>query len=57
MWSITIYRMRMNHVHRSGRTAAGAKGILTVLQEEEVQEIADFEKNWESNSQNLKPVR
>jgi ATP-dependent RNA helicase DeaD len=44
-------------VHRSGRTArAGAKGIsLTVLQEEEVQEIADFEKNWESNSQNLKP--
>jgi ATP-dependent RNA helicase DeaD len=48
----------MNHVHRSGRTArAGAKGIsLTVLQEEEVQEIADFEKNWESNSQNLKPA-
>jgi ATP-dependent RNA helicase DeaD len=44
--------------HRSGRTArAGAKGIsLTVLQEEEVQEIADFEKNWESNSQK-KPVR
>jgi ATP-dependent RNA helicase DeaD len=43
-------------VHRSGRTArAGAKGISTVLQEEEVQEIADFEKNWESNSQNLKP--
>jgi hypothetical protein len=30
---------------------------LTVLQEEEVQEIADFEKNWESNSQNLKKVR
>jgi ATP-dependent RNA helicase DeaD len=49
--------MRMNLTHRSGRTArAGAKGIsLTVLQEEEVQEIADFEKNWESNSQNLKP--
>jgi hypothetical protein len=22
-----------------------------------VQEIADFEKNWESNSQNLKPAR
>jgi ATP-dependent RNA helicase DeaD len=43
-----------SYVH--GRTArAGAKGIsLTVLQEEEVQEIADFEKNWESNSQNLK---
>jgi ATP-dependent RNA helicase DeaD len=35
-----------SYVHRSGRTArAGAKGIsLTVLQEEEVQEIADFEK-------------
>jgi superfamily II DNA/RNA helicase len=45
--------MRMRVVHHSGRTArAGAKGIsLTVLQEEEVQEIADFEKNWESNSQ------
>jgi ATP-dependent RNA helicase DeaD len=44
-----------SYVHRSGRTAR-AEGIsLTVLQEEEVQEIADFEKNWESNSQNLKP--
>lgn len=34
------------YVHRSGRTArAGAKGLsLTVLQPEEVQEIADFEK-------------
>lgn len=34
------------YVHRSGRTArAGAKGLsLTVLQEEEVKEIADFEK-------------
>ena len=32
--------------HRSGRTArAGAKGLsLTVLQQEEVSEIADFEK-------------
>jgi superfamily II DNA/RNA helicase len=45
--------MRMSRAPYSGRTArAGAKGIsLTVLQEEEVQEIADFEKNWESNSQ------
>ena len=35
-----------NYVHRSGRTArAGAKGLsLTVLQPEEVAEIADFEK-------------
>jgi ATP-dependent RNA helicase DeaD len=35
-----------NYVHRSGRTArAGAKGLsLTVLQKEEVAEIADFEK-------------
>ncbi|PKH68296.1 DEAD/DEAH box helicase [Flavobacterium sp. ALD4] len=35
-----------SYVHRSGRTArAGAKGLsLTVLQEEEVQDIADFEK-------------
>jgi ATP-dependent RNA helicase DeaD len=34
------------YVHRSGRTArAGAKGLsLTVLQAEEVREIADFEK-------------
>jgi ATP-dependent RNA helicase DeaD len=34
------------YVHRSGRTArAGAKGFsLTILQEEEVTEIADFEK-------------
>ena len=34
------------YVHRSGRTArAGAKGLsLTVLQQEEVTEIADFEK-------------
>jgi len=34
------------YVHRSGRTArAGAKGLsLTILQEEEVKEIADFEK-------------
>lgn len=34
------------YVHRSGRTArAGAKGLsLTVLQQEEVAEIADFEK-------------
>jgi len=34
-----------NYVHRSGRTArAGAKGFsLTILQEEEVVEIADFE--------------
>lgn len=34
------------YVHRSGRTArAGAKGLsLTVLQQEEVEEIADFEK-------------
>ncbi|UUW07722.1 DEAD/DEAH box helicase [Flavobacterium plurextorum] len=34
------------YVHRSGRTArAGAKGLsLTVLQEEEVAEIADFER-------------
>lgn len=34
------------YVHRSGRTArAGAKGLsLTVVQEEEVKEIADFEK-------------
>ena len=34
------------YVHRSGRTArAGAKGLsLTVLQQEEVGEIADFEK-------------
>ena len=34
------------YVHRSGRTArAGAKGFsLTVLQQEEVEEIADFEK-------------
>jgi ATP-dependent RNA helicase DeaD len=46
-----------SYVHRSGRTAESrSKGLsLTVLQEEEVQEIADFEKNWESNSQNLKP--
>ncbi len=35
-----------NYVHRSGRTArAGAKGLsLTVLQEEEVVEIPEFEK-------------
>jgi ATP-dependent RNA helicase DeaD len=35
-----------NYVHRSGRTArAGAKGLsLTVLQQEEVAEIAEFEK-------------
>ncbi len=35
-----------NYVHRSGRTArAGAKGLsLTVLQQEEVVEIPDFEK-------------
>ena len=35
-----------NYVHRSGRTArAGAKGLsLTVLQEEEVVEISDFER-------------
>ncbi|WP_269242935.1 DEAD/DEAH box helicase [Flavobacterium limnophilum] len=35
-----------NYVHRSGRTArAGAKGLsLTVLQPEEVAEIADFER-------------
>ncbi|MBX9808573.1 MAG: DEAD/DEAH box helicase [Flavobacteriaceae bacterium] len=35
-----------NYVHRSGRTArAGANGLsLTVLQQEEVAEIADFEK-------------
>ena len=34
------------YVHRSGRTArAGAKGLsLTVLQQEEVEDIADFEK-------------
>ncbi len=34
------------YVHRSGRTArAGAKGLsLTVLQQEEVKEIADFER-------------
>lgn len=34
------------YVHRSGRTArAGAKGLsLTVLQQEEVEEIADFER-------------
>jgi ATP-dependent RNA helicase DeaD len=34
------------YVHRSGRTArAGAKGLsLTILQEEEVKDIADFEK-------------
>ncbi|TXE05670.1 DEAD/DEAH box helicase [Gelidibacter salicanalis] len=34
------------YVHRSGRTArAGAKGLsLTILQQEEVQDIADFEK-------------
>lgn len=34
------------YVHRSGRTArAGAKGLsLTILQQEEVTEIADFEK-------------
>ena len=34
------------YVHRSGRTArAGAKGLsLTVLQQEELFEIADFEK-------------
>ncbi len=34
------------YVHRSGRTArAGAKGLsLTILQQEEVAEIADFEK-------------
>jgi hypothetical protein len=32
------------------------KGLsLTVYKEEEVQEIADFEKNWEC-SQNLKPA-
>ena len=35
-----------NYVHRSGRTArAGAKGLsLTVLQQEEVVEISDFER-------------
>ena len=35
-----------NYVHRSGRTArAGAKGLsLTVLQQEEVAEIVDFER-------------
>jgi ATP-dependent RNA helicase DeaD len=35
-----------NYVHRSGRTArAGAKGLsLTVLQQEEVVEIPDFER-------------
>lgn len=35
-----------NYVHRSGRTArAGAKGLsLTVLQQEEVAEITDFER-------------
>mgnify|MGYP003685393919 FL=1 len=34
------------YVHRSGRTArAGAKGLsLTILQEEEVKDIADFEQ-------------
>ncbi|MFC2148283.1 DEAD/DEAH box helicase [Bacteroidota bacterium] len=35
------------YVHRSGRTArAGAKGLsLTILQKEEVKDIADFEQN------------
>ncbi|SOU87896.1 DEAD/DEAH box helicase [Tenacibaculum dicentrarchi] len=37
------------YVHRSGRTArAGAKGLsLTILQEDEVKDIADFEKELE----------
>ena len=37
------------YVHRSGRTArAGAKGFsLTILQKEEVEDIADFEKELE----------
>jgi hypothetical protein len=48
--------MRMNLTCTVAEEQQRAKGLsLTVLQEEEVQEIADFEKNWESNSQNLKP--
>lgn len=37
------------YVHRSGRTGrAGAKGLsMTIIQEEEVKEIADFEKELE----------
>jgi superfamily II DNA/RNA helicase len=43
-------------VHRSGRTArAGARDFINSTARRRVQEIADFEKNWESNSQNLKP--
>jgi ATP-dependent RNA helicase DeaD len=41
-----------SYVHGNSKSR---KGISLRLQEEEVQEIADFEKNWESNSQNLKP--
>jgi ATP-dependent RNA helicase DeaD len=44
------------YVHRSGRTArAGAKGLsLTVLQQEEVAQIADFEKELGINFQKFK---
>jgi ATP-dependent RNA helicase DeaD len=46
-----------SYVHRSGRTARAGANFINGTQEEEVQEIADFEKNWESNSQNLKKMR
>jgi ATP-dependent RNA helicase DeaD len=44
------------YVHRSGRTArAGAKGLsLTILQKEEVAEIADFEKELGINFNKFK---
>jgi ATP-dependent RNA helicase DeaD len=45
-----------NYVHRTGRTArAGEKGLaLTILQPEEVSEIADFEKELGINFQQFK---
>lgn len=42
---VVNYHLPDTYVHRSGRTArAGAKGLsITILQEEEVADIADFE--------------
>jgi ATP-dependent RNA helicase DeaD len=47
--------MKLTYTVAEERPEQAAGLSLTVLQEEEVQEIADFEKNWELNSLNSKP--
>jgi hypothetical protein len=54
MWSTYLTFMKHTFTAAEELPEQGQRAFLTVLQAEEVAEIADFERNWGLSSLNLK---